>query len=402
MLQLQHPMLHWWFNIEPSEAYIVVQPKSLHSGANPKSGIPVLEPFVTKLDGERPQDRAIATGGQFLLGFDVWWPNHDSPSKGYIALSSAEFYYDHLHLHIPPSFRTFNQIIWPTRSCAFYFDIDSKDPNFDIVHFLQAMFDEMVKLLQEWTTQGLWEKTLLLDASRNFAQELKKSSCHGVTKSLIFPDNHTSMKAFAHKLATAMRLRPDYESKLRTWDDKKKTWVLPLDLSVYSFFRNFRLYENVKMTPDPDGRRPLVVAPYNRFVGMPADEKSIFLLSIIPQPEEVATIQQRREKSIVKNPSNRPCKPSGNPVVDFLLSQVVAWGNEAATVSSVKDARNWPEGTLYVSFSRAHCAHNHTHQSNNIFAFVEVRALTIHWHCHKGVGKPCPVYKQDLPMDLVF
>jgi hypothetical protein len=106
-----------------------------------------------------------------------------------------------------------------------------------------------------------------------------KGSCHGVCHIIVFDDNHTKMKAWAQRLVERLA-----ERKLHVWNAKKKCWQIPLDLSVYSMWRNFRFYKSAKMVTTEEECRPLVAAPYNRYHDMPTTEEEIFLLSVIPQP----------------------------------------------------------------------------------------------------------------------
>ncbi len=424
--EFEHSTMHWWLHHTPIvDQAFVIMPRSVSSmhvqgktewdncvleGGNWDGVLAVLEPLIAKLDGERPQDRAVRMlhSNGFLVGFDVWWRGKKGPSKGYLPVPSPLFFFSHILKHVAPPYRTFYQGILPHRSCAFYFDVDGEDPDFDMVYFLQALFEEIAKLKRDVTVEQLWAHTILLDASRNAAMDAPtKSSCHGICHSpeLVFPDNHTTMKAFAHRLKACLEQRPDHQ-KLLTFKKKKNAWVSPLDLSVYSFYRNFRLYLCVKMTADVTDRRPLVVAPYNRFANMPPkdDQEALFLLTVIPQgPDQSAPPVVRQEHKVVRSVDERRRKSTNNPLVDYLLTQVWQWGNHQATVSRVEDARDWPEGSTYVAFAQANHAHDHVHRSNNIFAIVEVRALRIHWFCQKGSSSSsCRVFKQLLPIELVM
>ncbi len=413
--KFNYPELHWWLHFLPSLTVRCQQPRykvpdtpkedQLLWNNFVKSGddeVPfaVLEPLLV----DTPQDCAIdmvhhQTG--FPLAFDVWWFGKKDPSKGYLPLHSAGWFYQHLLLHLPPHTRTFNQIILPHRTCMFYFDLDTKNTKLDIEYFLQAVFEEMEAEIEgKLTVQALWESTLLLDASCNWAGEFCKMSCHGISHKLKFRDNHTDMKQFATRIYKRLESRHDSREKLQVFDKKKNKWIIPLDLSVYSHNRVFRLYGNIKMNPNPNQQRPLVLATYNRYSNTPTTDFEIFLLSIVPQPElnegivEITPTPKQTtvQKSQVVQPSSM--------LEDYLLKHLVAWGNTGPSVSAIQPARGekWAPGTLYVSFANATHAYNHQHNSNNVFAIVEPRTLRIYWHCHHT--PKCPIYRMPLSVSM--
>ncbi len=413
--------LHWWLHLEPSNTVRVLQPRdpsakhydSARDAWNDyvryKSTDPpmaVLEPLIS----HDPQDRAVAMLdpiGGFLIGFDVWWRDKTSPSKGYLPLPSPEAFYDLVQTRVPDAYRTFYQIIIPDRACAFYFDVDVDDsPAFDMVYFLHALFEEMAAELGR-TADEFWLGTLLLDASRG-----PKGSCHGICHVLTFADNHTVMKAFARRIFERLERRPD-SKRLRVWRAKKEDWVIPFDCSVYSHYRNFRFLENAKMTPNKGNQRHLVVASYNRFTNTPTDARELFLLSVIPQPAASAVhlatvapphisvvrpVKRARQDTVSKAESR-----TSTGLADFLLTQLRQWGNTNAALGRIEPARGttWAPGTLYVSFACATHAHDHKHASNNLYAIVELRALRVHWFCHSGSTR-CPMHRQPLPIPVAM
>jgi hypothetical protein len=429
--EFQHGAVHWWLNHEPSPRVCVILPRSVSSGqpidgqaewlrylAEGGSQVPplaVLEPLLTTRDGQGAQDRAVTmlhpVCGGFLVGFDVWWKSKTSPSKGYLPLPSPSFFYDCIQLRVRPASRTFYQVLLPNRNCAFYFDIDAHDPKFDMQRFVGALFEEMAAELGNTTTSNqLWLQTLLLDASRNTQGVASKSSCHGICRTLFFDDNHTTMKAFARRVFARLEQRPDHAA-LRVWHNKSKRWIIPLDLSVYSRYRCFRLYGNLKLVAEPAERRPLVLAPYNRYAATPPDdERQLFLLSVIPQPElrpddsSTTTAAAAAPSTKRHKPSSKSSSSSSSDLSEFLLGRLQQWGNAEPSVSCIEPARvgtTWPASTLYVSFAGATHAHDHSHQSNNVYAMVEPHSLLVHWHCHAGFGtSKCPPHREPLPIQV--
>lgn len=373
----QHDMLHWWYNHPGKDNIVcVIQPRDQHSkpksaqqqawdqhvllaaggGPYPTTVMAVLEPLISESPQQRALDMMHPTH-RFLVGFDVWWKRKKKPSKGYLPLPSWQHYYDLIHVHVPPRYLTFYQMLLPDRGCGFYFDVDVDDPNYDLPSFVQALFEAIVAQLgptKKCSVEDLWVGTFLLDASCNLQGLRLKSSSHGVCHILPFAHNHTSMKAFAQAMYARLEENPKV---VRAFHRKTKKWIIPLDLSVYSKYRNFRFYRNIKMTADNNDVRPLVVAPYNRFPIPPnADERTIFELSIIPQPSIVSVVHSSplSPLSIVqkraKTEETKEVKSS--PLEKHLLEQLRQWGNHDCTVNQVNTASNkWAKGSLYVSFS---------------------------------------------------
>jgi hypothetical protein len=288
-------------------------------------------------------------------------------------------------------------VILPDLPTCFYFDVDGTDPKFPMEYFIQALFEEMAKEQSLLSVDELWKQTVLLEALYNVKGVAKKASCHGICHGLIFSDNHTSMKAFAVCIKRRLENRPDVETFQVLKKDGKK--VVPLDLCVYSHFQNFRFYGNAKLTELEEERRPLVVAPYNRYERMPNDPQSIFLLTMVDQtrqPNIDITIEPVEKKIRMSNHQEKDS--SLHPDLEsFLLDQLHMWGNYHAYVSSSSLARKGQNGELYVAFGNATQAESHKHRSNNIFAIVNVKLLQINWFCH---GNSCKPKKQVLPMNV--
>lgn len=424
-------MQHWWNAFEPSFMVRIEPPhtKQEHVGPEQKSwlaylkssrdeGDPmpkiVLQPIVF---GEHPQQVALDMLGEtrkFLVAFDVCKlggkDGKDKIAKGYLPLPSAEIFYNHVHLRVAPKCRTFYQVMLPDLSCAWHFDVDGKakgDTSLDIAYFLQALFEEISNELEgKFTAEQLWDETLLLDAGCNVLGDPPQTvSCHGVCHPLVFPDNHTSMKTFAHRVHARLDQRADCK-KLMVWHPKKKTWVLPLDKSIYSHYRPFRIAESSKMTANDKDRRPLVVATYNRC------RRTSFLDTIVPQGTLVTApeiIVAQEEKFLVKKrlplarqegDASPEKRPKSSALVEHLLRQVKEWGNSEATVSKIDAAKR--QRCIYVSFANATKAHNHTHKTNNIFAIVDPARLQIQWHCQRGSQKSCPMHTTPLPLKIAM
>ncbi len=378
--------LHWWFWIRPNA----------HA-----------EPLIEQdADGIGPRDQAL-TRGDFLVAFDVWWTGvkKASPAKGFLGQPSAEWFYVNIQLKVPLQTRTFCQVIDANRTCCWYFDVDARDIQFPMQDFLQALFEEMCHEQNALTVEQLWYQTLLLDATCNVFGIPKKASCHGICHALLFDDNHTHMKKFAHSVKRRLELRPNNQ-RFRVLD--KGQMVIPLDLSVYSTYRCFRLYGNVKMTPDAEDRRPFIVAPYNRSIHTATDELGIFTQSLVLQPEarQSATRHSAMSAKRQKRDTAPPVQALPPPVSiasleAFLLRQVQSWGNMDARINQIKAARCEPS-KLYVSFANATHAMDHKHQSNNVFAIVDKDTVCIRWHCHTGGTKCGSWLQQQLPMEIAL
>ncbi len=377
---------------------------------------PMIEPFIDDNGGNiGPRDQALAKMpllDGLLIAFDVWWATHTplepgkkekGPCKGFMAQPSAEWFYTNVQTKVPLEARAFYQVFDANRTCAWYFDIDADIVSFPIVEFLHALFEEMCHENQNLTVEGLWRDTLLLDATCNIYGIPKKASCHGVCNTLIFNDNHTDMKEFATRVKQRLEQRSDNESfRIR---HKSGKMIIPLDLSVYSTYRCFRMYGNVKMTDKPEDRRPLIVASYNRCANMAPDELGLFLQSIIAQPNERPAVvaaemvpsAAKRQKTTTRTTAT---VSSSSQLENYLLSQLYQWGNSNARVNQVKPANKSPE-CLYVGFAYATDTPTHSHNTNTVFAIVDIPAVTIHWNCHKGSTK-CARWSQPLPMEIAL
>lgn len=382
---------------------------------------PHTEPLIMQdADEQRPRDQALMrmqNDDSLLVGFDVWWKGKKGPSKGFIAQPSPTWFYQNLQCKLSMCTRSFYQVILHVRRCGWYFDVDTSGPNFPMVDFLQALFEEMCREQTVLTTPDqIWEATFLTDATCNVYGIPKKASCHGVCHALIFDDNHTAMKEFAIRVKQRLEKRLD-NIRFRV-KDKKGNMVIPLDISVYSTYRCFRMYGNLKMTSDPEQRRPLIVAPYNRYAKMPDNELDIFLLSLISQPAEgrpnVALNKIKRQKTARSSTTTistttttttatvAATVASNSALELFLLRQVQEWGNSQASINQVKPARGDSQ-KLYVSFARATTTPTHSHESNNIFAIVDLFAVRVRWHCHHVNSEECkkPLIL-PLPMEIAF
>ena len=420
----KYPQLQWWNRHEPTPTVCVIPPRfsnpgpvqelweaSLNEETLPTA---ILEPLVSNRGSLGPQDVALACGAPFLVGFDAWWASKEQASKGFLPVPSAQWFYQLVMTRVPAKCRNFYQTLLPNRTCAFYFDADSDDPRFDMVHFLHALFEEMAAELTEvraieTTPAHLWQTMVLLDASCNVLGEATKGSSHGVSLDLVFNDNHTDMKQFAQAVKRRLERRPDPKNTLRTWDKKRATWILPLDLSVYSRYRHFRFLHNAKLTPEDEKRRFLCLAAYNQCPEAERVEdnhEALFLLCVIaqPKPNEMRTPQLAPSLSKEAVPQRkRPREGTTCLLEAHLLERLAQWGNTCASVSRKEPARTtWPPGTLYVSFANATHAHDHQHRSNNVHAIVSFHELAIYWFCHKGSGKGCRKHKEALPLQIAM
>ena len=349
--------------------------------------------------------------------------------QGFVGVpGDARWFFQHVQMVVPLEARAFYQVIRPELPCAWYFDVDGSDPTFNMVRFLDAMFEEMAKELVgncgfEITSETIWTTTLLTDASSNVAGNKRKTSCHGTcpTGNIVFSDNRTTMKEFAHRLLYRLETRSDNAS-LRVLDKKTGTMVIPLDVSVYDKHRCFRTTGSSKMSGDAAECRPLTLASYNRY---PLDEKddkeALYLLSLISQTHPVTVhvvnsskshgsnkkgkgIKRERRPTVAAPSSSSSSVISSSPALEsFLLGQARAWGNPDASVSTVAPQNNSPNAGLYVAFSNATAASDHKHDSNNIYALVDLTSLTVHWRCHQGSQKLCKThFSQELSMDIAL
>ena len=349
--------------------------------------------------------------------------------QGFVGVpGDARWFFQHVHMVVPLEARAFYQVIRPELPCAWYFDVDGSDPTFNMVTFLDAMFEEMAKELGncgfEIISETIWTTTLLTDASSNVAGNKRKASCHGTCPNgnIVFSDNHTTMKEFAHRLLYRLETRSDNAS-LRVLDKKTGTMVIPLDVSVYGKHRCFRTTGSSKMSGDAAECRPLTLASYNRYpLESNDDDEALYLLSLISQKHPVTVHvvnshasnkkgkgikRERRPSTVAAAPSSSSSSSSvisSSPALEsFLLSQARAWGNPGASVSTVAPQNNSPNAGLYVAFSNATAASDHKHDSNNIYALVDLTSLTIHWRCHQGSQKLCKThFSQELPMDIAL
>lgn len=155
--ELLHPDLHWW--LCNSVASLVQQP-ARHP--DEKDSIK-LEPLLCKSSREQIGPRDLALGrlkGKddigVLLAFDVWWRKSNSNkaniTKGFVAVPQGlRWFHDNVLSPLPPQARAFYQVLAPEKPCAWYFDIDCPDPEFDMPEFLQKLFHAMAKeLLASW------------------------------------------------------------------------------------------------------------------------------------------------------------------------------------------------------------------------------------------------------------
>lgn len=410
----EHPQLQWWLRLEMT-GYLRVQ-KPVRSDVAiteeldqvlwkmylldlslPPPLKAVLEPVLVERGDTKPRDRArqMMSDDGFLISFDVWWKGSKDPSKGFLPLPSAQWFHDNMQTVLPQEACNFFQVILPERSCEWYFDIDAHSPTFPIERFLQALFEAMVEEEEchNKSVEELWKTTILLDSSKTVEGNTIKSSCHGVCKSLVFPDNHITMKDFAKRVKYRLEQRG---GTLFVEDKKKSKMVIPMDLCVYSHYQNFRMMGSSKMTPDTSERRVLAIAPYNKCV--PANFKT----SLVGQPERVSSIPPTTTTTPSENKRLKVISPSSHgPLETFLLQQVRQWGNHDASISATKDARQAKRGERYVSFSKATYAWDHKHTSNNLFAIVSPQTLQIFWHCHQGNVK-CKSMTQTLPLQIAL
>jgi hypothetical protein len=258
-------------------------------------------------------------------------------------------------------------VIIPEHTCELYFDVDvDGDGTYDLAGFIQLLFEAICQELKDpnLTPEKMWLNTVLLDAS---SAEKQKSSCHGICKCIVFPDNHESMKPFFRRVKNRLKLGES----------------CPLDISVYSKYRCFRMFRNSKIFQD----RPLQVAPYNRYHDMPSDPLDLFLLTLVDQNKEItytpatAAASRKRRKTCGTTKENIPISES-DPMLRYLLTKLQKWGNPKAKISSVKPCR-YDNSKRYISFSEAHSASDHAHTNNNLYAVLCPRAMTVEWRCHK-------------------
>jgi hypothetical protein len=284
--------------------------------------------------------------------------------------------------------------------------------------FLQALFEEMAAELTEvrgidtTTPAHLWRTMILLDSSYNVLGEASKGSSHGVSLDLVFNDNHTDMKQFAQAVKQRLERRPDPNNTLRTWDNKRAAWIIPLDVSVYSRYRHFRFLHNAKLTPEDEKRRFLHLASYNQCQEaerIKDNLEALFLLTVIaqPNPNEMMEASPLLVASCSKKavPQRKRLRETTCLLEAHLLDRLAQWGNTCASVSRKEPARGggtWPPGTLYVSFANATHAHDHQHRSNNVHAFVSFHELAIYWFCHKGSGNGCRKHRESLPLQIAM
>jgi hypothetical protein len=485
---LKHPELHWWLSgalgdqlrIETQNG-IVLRP----------AGVSVMKPKVA--DKPYNQAMKEMQEGRVLVAFDVWWANDKKKTskqnnkavaavadalknnstqgiqegktrdaaddkkkneqkiqeektaaapgapttrkkanitKGFVVVpGNYQWFYDHVQQPLPVALRTFYQVIDPKQSCAWYFDVDEDSPEYDMIDFLQTIFEEMASMLPASlgkTADHLWRETLLLDASFNVASMKRKSSCHGICPTLVFADNHTHMKSFALELWNRVEKRTEHNS---------------LDKSVYSSKRCFRMLGNSKMDAGLDASRPLVLAPYNRAPVM----ANLFQQSLVPQglPVTVSkttwTNDKKPQKPVRKNADSKPklgqrhLEPKKRRLEEqvqetqerrpneteakrpkavavggtsdleaLLLKQLQSWGNRHPSVNCIQPCKHRPETRLYVGFAGATSAQDHQHESNNLYAMVDLSSLTITWHCHQGSQQPCPSHRQELPFNVAM
>lgn len=405
--QLEHAHLHWWMHNSLREHVRIPLP-SHHRRQHQRiaSTIPVMEPFVSSGARDAALSQLNDASGSFLVAFDVWWRRKTKVTKGFAAVpGDATWFFQCIVSRLPLQARNFYQVLAPDKPCGWYFDLDVNDPGYDMERFLHALFEEMCAELSSLSSLSsiqsslpaiitpafLWTHTLLLDASCNSKGERVKASCHGICNALVFADNHDAMKRFALRLMRRLEARIDPEP-------------VPLDVSVYSRHRCFRMYGNSKMAHEP---RPLVIAPYNQ---MPTstDEAQRFVHSMICQdvPANVSVaaaasvpVTKKRRTSMTMTTTTITNDNGG--LRAFLLQRLREWGNGQASIQSIAPGRKYPNSTLYVSFSNATHASNHQHESNNLYAIVSMSSLSIEWHCHRGAAlQRCKVLTEPLPFDI--
>jgi len=401
--QFRHSECLWWFHFTPdyhAADYVTYQTDSdgrvfrLNKFDTSKKlqvkNLPVTVPdkvlevaFVLPGGKEQAVEK-MTQKTMFLVGFDVWWKSKEKPSKGYVVQKSASSFFRELFLRVPEKCRTFNQVIISERTCELYFDVDvDGDGTYDLAGFIQLLFEAICAELKDTnlTPEKLWLNTVLLDAS---SSEKQKSSCHGICRCVVFPDNHESMKPFFRRVKTRLGLGES----------------CPLDISVYSKYRCFRMFRNSKICQN----RPLHVAPYNRYHDMPSDPLSLFLLTLVDQdkevthlPASVAPSASRKRRKLARNRGENIRISEGDPMLRFLLTQLQKWGNPKAKISTVKPCR-YDDSKTYISFSEAHVASDHAHTNNNLYAVLCPRTMTVEWRCHKTECKKKLV--EYLPLNL--
>ena len=436
-IHLRYPELHWWHQHTATSQARVIAPR-IGAGEPVNSGqrawetvlqqgrgdhtTAVMEPLIDGRNSKGPQQVALelASHNGVVVGFDVWWLSRKKdggPSKGFLPVPSFAFFYHHVLVQVPASARHFYQLLRPDRACAFYFDADADDPAYDMVAFVQALFEAMAAELQargrsDMTPEWLWQNTILLDGGCNASGTRLKGSCHGITPLLVFADNHTDMKRFAQAVHHRLQARQD----LYTWKTTKTKHerVLPFDVSVYAHHRHFRFHQACKMTPPTEmhKQRPLQLASYNRCQDAESlrhNDEALFMYCVIPQPAlaprvmptdaAIATVRPVMKRARIA--TTDVAASASTPLEHHLLKRLAAWGNASARISSVARARHMDDA-LYVSFANATHAHDHRHRSNNVHAVVSFHRLEIQWRCHKGTGPRCPPHTEPLPLGLAL
>jgi hypothetical protein len=316
-------------------------------------------------------------------GFIVSVRNEEG-KKSRLRLPSSEIFYDEVINQFPVANRAFHQMILPHRMCSFYFMVNAEgNADFDMPYFVMALLEEVQKLQRRSSTVVSLENTMLM----NYGEA--SNVCIGVCRELLFSSGH-DLFIFAFRLCRCLWLRPD-SARLKARHHKHGAW----DMSIYYSYAELPLLWNL---PNIGATQQLIVASYNRFAANVASPRELFALCTVAQPP--MPFYPRRRPPVPPPTKVEWRHPVSPAIGTLLLDRLKSWGNADATIDRVEKARNWPEGTLYVSFLNVQHAQDHQHA---LFAIVERRALRIHWFCYKSEGKPsCPSVKQHLPIELAM
>jgi len=155
-------------------------------------------------------------------------------------------------------------------------------------HFLQVLFEEMCIELEQrhcWkvscptiTPKRLWEDTLLTRHHRHHHHHCLLQT-RTTTTTTTTNANSVVMASVLLLLSFSLTIIPPWRSSPLM--QRMSSLDVPLDVSVYSNYRCFRLYGNTKI----GSCRPLVLARYNRCTTSSDEEDplKLFLLSVIAQ-----------------------------------------------------------------------------------------------------------------------
>ena len=188
-----------------------------------------------------------------LLGFDYQSQKKEGVSKGSVMIpQGARYFYRQVFSQLPRKARCFYQTIRHWVSCALFIDVDAEDPDYDIKFLLQVLFEQLSERVGFISAEHLWTQTFLLDSSENEWGERTCCSGHAVVYPLVFENTTPTMKHFMCSVKQELECKYPREDFPQLWtlDKKNKEWKIPLDVSVYSRARNFRLYGSAKMTAD--------------------------------------------------------------------------------------------------------------------------------------------------------